>query len=336
MTTLEGTTDAEIGTGGASVRASVIICAYTFDRWDVMVQAIRAVRGQTGPPAEIILVIDDNAALLESARRELAGVVVTANEFGGGLSGGRVTGARLASAPLLAFLDDDAVPEPDWLDELLRPYDDPLVLGTGGRVDPWWETRRPAWLAPEMDWIVGCTYKGMATHGGRIRNPIGANMSIRKDVMLQLETFAPALGRTNRGRRVSGTADETEFSIRAASEFPGSYWVYAPEAKVRHFVPASRGTITYFVRRCRLEGTAKATLTSLVGSSGSLASERTYASRILPSAILRDVLAGVLGEPTRLVRAVVTTCGALLTAGTYAVGRVALSEPWSGRVADTP
>jgi hypothetical protein len=44
-------------------------------------------------------------------------------------------------------------------------------------------TASPVWFPCEFDWVVGCTYAGMDVRGGRIRNPIGANMSIRADVI---------------------------------------------------------------------------------------------------------------------------------------------------------
>ena len=43
----------------------------------------------------------------------------------GGLSGARNTGVAAARGEVVAFLDDDAVAAPDWLEHLLRPYDDP-------------------------------------------------------------------------------------------------------------------------------------------------------------------------------------------------------------------
>jgi glycosyltransferase involved in cell wall biosynthesis len=84
------------------IAASVVICAYTLDRWNDSNAAIASVRNQTRPAREIILVVDDNEALLERARREIEGVVATPNTNVRGLCGGRVTGAGLATAPVSA------------------------------------------------------------------------------------------------------------------------------------------------------------------------------------------------------------------------------------------
>lgn len=300
---------------------SVIICAYTLERWEILSQAVASVRAQTHPAREIILVIDGNDELRRRARAELEDVRVVANPYRGGLSGGRRTGAEEAGAPILAFLDDDAIADPQWLEQLSIAYDDPAALGAGGRVDPLWESERPRWLAPEFDWVIGCTYAGMPTPGGRVRNPIGANMSMRADVLSRTGTFAPALGRANRGARVFGTAEETEFCIRAERLHPGGYWAYRPDARVRHAVSVERTTWRYFIRRCRLEGTAKAVLTGLTGPGEGLASERAFTRSVLPRAVARELRATLRGRPEAGLRAATIVTGLAITALTYAEQR---------------
>jgi glycosyltransferase involved in cell wall biosynthesis len=308
----------------APVDISVIICAYTADRWGSLVQAVASVRDQTMAAREIILVIDNNEELRRRCASELAGTRVFANRHPGGLSGGRRTGADEASAPILAFLDDDAIADPVWLAELAVAYEDPHVLGAGGRVDPLWEQAPPPWLPAELYWVIGCTYAGMPETAGRIRNPIGANMSIRADVLRRTGHFVPALGRSDRGKRLSGTADETEFCIRAARLYPGGYWAYRPRARVRHAVPATRTTWRYFVARCRLEGTAKAILTGLTGRREGLASERDYTRSVLPRAFLRELGGAGHGRWDGLRRAGAITAGLAITAATYVGQRARL------------
>ena len=55
------------------LRLSVIICAYTLDRWDQLVEAVASVHAQSTPAAEVVVVVDHNDELLERAGQTLAG-----------------------------------------------------------------------------------------------------------------------------------------------------------------------------------------------------------------------------------------------------------------------
>jgi GT2 family glycosyltransferase len=297
---------------------SVVICAYTLDRWEELCAAIASVKAQTLAPVDVILVVDANEELLRRATAEFADILIVPNTNGHGLSGGRMTGSEMARGRLLAFLDDDAVAAPNWLAEFYRAYDEPDVLGVGGLVTPLWRGQQPRWLTEEFYWVIGCTYAGLPVDGRRIRNPIGANMSIRADVMRRTGGWALELGRREGAKGTLGTADETEFAIRAVRANPGGYWVFQPSAEVRHTVTAERTTWRYFVKRCRLEAHAKTILTGLTGSEAGLASERSYATRVLPRAVLRELAAGARGDRDGLIRAVAVVAGLLITGGEYA------------------
>ena len=75
-----------------SNRASVVICAYTLDRWESLTRAVRSVEAQRAPPAEVIVVIDHNPELLDRARNELSGCLLVENSESRGLSGARNSG----------------------------------------------------------------------------------------------------------------------------------------------------------------------------------------------------------------------------------------------------
>ena len=178
-----------------ALNISVVICAYTEDRWDQICAAVHSVRAQSRPSAEIILVVDHNPALFERARASLTNVTVVVNEQASGLSGARNTGVARARGEIIAFLDDDAVAHEDWLKFLVDPYEDPRVAGVGGLTLPRWQTGRPAWLPEEFYWVIGCNYRGMAPSGAPVRNLIGANMSFRRDLV------PPGRRRLRRGYR---------------------------------------------------------------------------------------------------------------------------------------
>lgn len=312
---------------------SVVISAYTLGRWNELVAAVRSARDQTLPPHQLIVVVDGNDELLARAREELPEAQVVANEDVPGLSGARMTGYRHATGSVIAFLDDDAEAEPQWLAEMASAYADEHVLGVGGRVVPRWQTARPPWLPRELDWVVGCSWAGAPEGPARIRNPIGANMSMRTTVLERTGGFAGDLGRLERGgKAVTGTADETELAIRSARLFPGGYWRFCPEARVHHLVTAERATWGYFVRRCRLEGAAKATLRDLTGPEVGLDAERRYVTSVLPKAVLREMGLAIRGDVWGLARAGAIIVGLSLTTYAYLAGRRTVPRTVSGQI----
>ena len=115
---------------------SVVICAYTEERWDDLVAAVESLQQQSIPPREIIVVVDHNPRLLDRVRAYLPGVVAIENSKPQGLSGARNSGLAIAQGALIAFLDDDATAEPDWLARLATAVRTPRVLGAGGTVEP--------------------------------------------------------------------------------------------------------------------------------------------------------------------------------------------------------
>ena len=291
---------------------SVVVCAYTPDRWDDLQAAVDSVCAQNTPPEQVVIVIDHHPGLLAAAQARFAEQIVVANRYGRGLSGARNTGVESASGEIVAFIDDDARARPGWLEALTAPFADPTVLGVGGGVVPAWNDRQPRWLPSSFLWVVGCSYQGLPTEVAPIRNPIGANMAFRRSVLTEVGGFSEGLGRV--GRLPLG-CEETELSIRATAAYPGTRNLYVPVAQVDHRVPAERGRWSYFTRRCYSEGLSKARVSELAGAGSGLASERTHAFRVLPLAVLRPLQRVVLhAEPSGMAEA------AAVVVGTVAVG----------------
>jgi glycosyltransferase involved in cell wall biosynthesis len=302
---------------------SVIISAYTEDRWDELIAAIRSVQGQTLPAHEIILVVDHNPSLLERARKQIAGVIVVENSEAQGLRGARNSGIAASHGEIIAFLDDDAVAIPNWLELLSEGYSDPHVLGTGGAVTPSWVDAKPTWLPEEFYWVVGCSYRGMPGNKAHIRNPIGANMSFRRRLFETVGDFHSEIELP--GMRHAGGCEETELCIRAQQYWQQDFFLYQPEANVFHRVPASRTQCRYLCSRCYIEGLAKATVSQYVGSKDGLASERGYTLRTLPRAILHNLLDVILlRDLSGAIRAGAIVLGFVCTTAGYVIGSISL------------
>jgi len=290
---------------------SVIIAAFTEQRWDHMVRAIASARAQTLQPREVIVCIDHNDALLARMCEHTAGltdVKVVENPWPRGVSGARNAGIAAARGAVCAFLDDDAEAAPDWLENLVASYVDPDVLGVGGGIEPAWHDVRPDWFPEEFDWVVGCSYKGLPAQQAAIRNLIGANMSFRRDVLVAVGGFRNDIGRVGEFPPVG--CEDTALCIRARQQWPSGRFVYEPRARVRHSVPRSRACWSYFLLRCYGEGASKAHLARLFGFADSLSVERTYVTRTLPAGLARS-----LSDSLRLRRVTAVSRGAAIVAG---------------------
>jgi len=269
---------------------SVVICAYTEDRWDQLCAAIESVRAQSLPSREIVVVVDYNPALYRRLAAAMDDIVLLENREGKGLSGARNTGSAAARGEIIAFLDDDAAAHPDWLKFFSEDYENPAVMGVGGLTVPNWQTARPSWMPEEFYWVVGSSYAGMPESGAPVRNLLGANMSFRREVFTLVDGFQTGIGRTSDKRPLG--CEETEFCIRLAQRSPGALLIMDNRAVVSHYVPDTRCTFGYFIRRCYAEGISKAMVTANVGSGDGLSSERSYVTRTLPLGVARG-LAGL-------------------------------------------
>ena len=299
---------------------SVVIPCFADERFDDVVDCVAALRGQTRPPAEIVVVVDHNAALLERLRGAVPDVRPIPNRESRGSSGARNTGIASTTGDVVVFFDDDAAPEPECLELLAEHYADAHVAGVGGAVAPQWHTRRPRWFPSEFDWVVGCSYRGLPTRPAALRNLLGANMSFRRAALEAAGGFSADMAR--RGRYPLGV-DDTEICIRVQRSVPGSVLVYAPEALARHKVPRARETWRYFLTRCFAEGRAKAALTTISGSGASLSSERSYVVRVLPVGVVRGAADAVTRRDLGGVqRSLAIVAGLLVTSAGYASGRL--------------
>ncbi|EFL42184.1 succinoglycan biosynthesis protein, partial [Streptomyces griseoflavus Tu4000] len=228
--------------GPGTPGVSVVICAYAEDRWEDVLAAVASVRAQSRPALETLLVVDHNRALLDrlgEEYKESGDVRVLANAGPRGLSAGRNTGIAASRGEVVAFLDDDAVAERDWLRHFAEAYDDPRVMAVGGRTEPVWASgRRPDWFPEEFDWVVGCTYRGLPGGRVRVRNVLGGNASFRRTAFDAAGGFATGIGRDGSRRPLGG--EETELCIRLSRARPDAVLLIDDRAVIHHRVPEVR------------------------------------------------------------------------------------------------
>lgn len=287
----------------------VLVCTHQAERLGQLTAAVASVRSQTRPPDELLVVVDGDEALADVVRggleraghRDLEVLCLGTNQ---GVSVARTRGAEALSTDLVVFLDDDAVAEPGWVDRLLVPLADPVVLGSSGRSIADFLGPRPGWLADEFLWVVGCSYRGMPTEPARVRNFFGGCAMVRRSVFLDVGGFDPAVG--HHGDAVGG-GEEADFCLRATAATGGAF-AFEPAAVIHHRVPVARLTWGYFLTRCYGEGKMKARMARRQ-EAGALGPETAFARRA-PLAILTALRRG---RPARaagiLLGCVAVACG---------------------------
>ena len=311
---------------------SVVICAYTEDRWSQLKEAVASVDAQTSQPIEIIVCIDHNKELLRKSEEYfLKGrppgaipLIVLANKYNGRLGSARNTAAEFASGEVLAFLDDDAAAAADWLERLIAPYDDEEVGAVGGAPWPVFEAERPRWFPLEFDWVFGCAYRGLPSARAPLAHLIGANMSARRSALREVGGFH------------SDDHDDMDMCHRIA--YAQHRVLYEPLAVVHHFVPAGRTTWHYFWRRCYLVNQGKVEAFANMQEASNLGAELAFVTRTLTTGVLAEARRVIRGDLYGLARVGAMIAGIALAGLGHLSGalRLRVSGPRSGPALGEP
>jgi glycosyltransferase involved in cell wall biosynthesis len=233
-------------------RITAAIC--TYNRYDLLPKAVASLERQSLAKADYeILVIDNSPDHAQSSEvamgfRDVAGLTWIV-EHTPGLSNARNVATRNAKSPIIAFMDDDAVAAPDWLEKLAAVFDrfGPQAEVVGGRVDPIWEVPQPKWLADSLLGNVSVVNWGGADRFAASGEWVaGTNIAFRTAALEKVGGFSVHFGRTRGGQALLSN-DETDVIERMTAG--GARLIYAPGAVVEHLVPAERLTQSWFRRR---------------------------------------------------------------------------------------
>ncbi|RFU22383.1 glycosyltransferase family 2 protein [Geodermatophilus marinus] len=271
---------------------AVVIPCFSEARWDDILRAVDSAAAQT-VPVELVVVVDHNDTLLHRLRRELGDRArVVPNRYARGASGGRNTGALVSESELVAFLDDDEVAEPTWIEELLRAHHEaPFATGVGGAIEARWPVGAPRWFPEQFSWVVGGS---MPRPSLDVRNVWGANLLVRRSRLLAVGGFSADLGKVGDASQ----PEDTELCLRLnAHTGPGARWRFTPHAVVWHEVPPERQTFGFFLRRCHLEGAGKRHMAALpTAGDDVLAEETAFVRTVLVNGVARNLAAALRGD----------------------------------------
>ena len=271
---------------------SVVLCTYALEDYEHFRDAADSVLDQTYDAVELVVVVDGSDAVSDEVAADYGdreGVVLSVNDENVGLLESRNRGAELATGEIVAFIDDDAIAEPDWLAELVDTYQRRDAIAAGGRMAPLWVAGEPP-LPAEFYWLVGVTYRGFPTEETEVRNTFGSNISFRREVFLDLDGFDTAIGGRKGDKNLQG--GETELCARMAATYGEGVW-YNPDAVVGHKVFEYRTEPRWWHERAFWQGYSKRAMEDLVpGSSGT---ETAFLGELVTEFLpqrLRDLLTG--------------------------------------------
>ncbi|MBW4557567.1 MAG: glycosyltransferase [Trichormus sp. ATA11-4-KO1] len=182
-----------------------------------------------------------------------------------GLSVARNTGAKIASAEILAYLDDDAVASVSWLQVLYAAYQNNSKLAiAGGKVTLLWppEIQPPQWLSSGLAGNLGAYDLGdnMIYIEQPGLTPRGLNYSIRRSFLEEIGGFDPQLGRVGKNLLSNEELQMTEFALQR-----GWQVAYLPDALVAHNVAPERIKRSWFLNRGWWQGISECYQEQLAG-----------------------------------------------------------------------
>lgn len=203
---------------------SVIVC--TYKRSIYLENCLQSIFNQSYKNIEVILVIkdlDEKEKLILKKFNNLKVIVQDNNSIG--ISAARNTGIKYAHGGIIAFIDDDAVAEYHWIQNLIKKYEDPDVGGVGGLIID--ASSNKPWL---FDWYIdkfGTTRDGnkIKNKQGWFRTLVGCNMSIKKEILDEIKGF---------DENIIFYHEEPDLCVRILKK--GYKLELDPSAKVTHYL----------------------------------------------------------------------------------------------------
>ena len=237
----------------AGLRPDLTLLVCTHNRTRLLERSLRNLTEQrVGPSVRWEVLVVDNGS--PDGTRDVVANVGSEGRLPGlryvfeprlGVSHARRRGILVARGELIAFVDDDCLPEPNWIEEVLRfAALHPEAGAFGGRNQILWETP-PPWLAELYGESLGRQELGDQALRMPVtawRMPVGAGLVVRREAVWASGWLERGVLR-GRHPRSLGCGEDTEIAlyIRHAG---WDVW-YAPALRLRHVIPRHRTTLAH-------------------------------------------------------------------------------------------
>lgn len=114
------------------MKISVIVCAHNEE--DLIARCLDSLVNQSLRPDEIITVTHNCTDRTENIVQNYSGVKLLSLKGEEGVVFARIAGIEAANNNTVAFIDGDSYADVTWLENLVKPLEDPSVAGVGGLV----------------------------------------------------------------------------------------------------------------------------------------------------------------------------------------------------------
>ncbi len=233
-------------------KLSVIIC--TYNRYRYLNAAFESLKNQDADKKdfEIILINNNSTDKTEEVTKEFIKNNPDLNfkyffEPNQGLSYARNRGIKEASAPVISFMDDDAIAEKDYVKNIIKYFYDPSYQkydAAGGKVIPIYEKgKEPAWMSKYLQRLVSAVDEGNKVKEFTNKYPVGCNMIFRKKVFETIGLF------------------NTDLTLRSDDKYifnqikkHGKKVLYLPDVVVHHNIEDFRIQKEFIKKLSRLNG----------------------------------------------------------------------------------
>ena len=230
----------------------ITVLIATFNGANTLPRTLDAYCRLTGGDYAWSVVVVDNAstdatpAILESYAQRLPLRSIRTEERGKNVALNLGIEA-LGDATLVVLSDDDIVPEPNWLNAMVRTAaEHPEFDIFGGPIVPLWPDSTPEWIFRVVDLGLVYAFTSPDLRSGPVAaNKVwGANMAIRRHVFSAGYRFNESVG-PNRGQYVMGS--EVEFTRRL--ERNGHRAWFCEDAVVGHIIRENQVTQEWIIER---------------------------------------------------------------------------------------